>query len=68
MTEEEKKIIRDFAAGEVMLREKAVSIFYKYLREQLHSTEMLFMSEIESPVPDLALRSQFRAQLVRNRT
>jgi len=67
MSERNRETIRRFAQGEKSLRENAVLI---YRRERLQdsvnlqSPEMRFMSEVDTPVPDLTLRKRFREALL----
>lgn len=66
MTKEERQIIIDFAKGDVQFTREAGLIYLKYLGLPAYkgNTEMLFMSEVMSPCPDLALRSKYRRELV----
>lgn len=65
MTPEEKALICQFAKGDKSLREKAVKIYRSYLVKTGRCTdEMRFMSEVDSPCPDLSLRSIYRKRLI----
>lgn len=64
MNLEERQIIRRFATGEVGLRNRAIQISRKYRPTDLKSPEQLFMQEIDNPVPDLALRANYRKALL----
>jgi len=74
LADEEKDTIRRFARGETELREKAIAIFYRALRdgtwqsamkekESKTKTMLLFMSEVDAKVPDLMLRAKYREQV-----
>lgn len=59
----EKEIIRRFADGNEACREAAITIYRKYiphLGAYGSTPEMNFMSEVDNPVPDLALRATYR--------
>lgn len=66
MTEDEKNIIFNFAAGKRDLREKAVDIY----RNQLTNGNVRgdpyvnFMSEIDTDYPDFFLRAHYRKALL----
>ena len=67
MTPYEKMIIRNFACGNLALRDKAIAIHRKYvplLGSHGKSLYQDFMSEIDNPCPDLMLRNRYREQLV----
>lgn len=71
MTKEERQTIIDFAKGQAALRKEATRIFLKYLGLPLaykDTPEMLFMSEVVNPCPDLALRATYRKELVNAKT
>jgi hypothetical protein len=69
MTKNEREVIINFAKGQVALRKEAIGIFLKYLGvgRCMDILEMRFMSEISNPCPDLALRSKYRKELLRDR-
>ncbi len=64
MTKEERLIIREFARGGDALRERAIEIYRRRLREPIgpvHGNPYYdFMREIDNAVPDLALRARAR--------
>jgi len=66
MTSAEKTTILRFAAGDSGLRNQAIEIYRSCFRagEGRTSPEMRFMSEIDTPVPDLALRATARKELI----
>lgn len=71
MTKDEHKTIIDFAKGQTALRKEATRVFLKYLGLPLahkDTPEMLFMSEVVNPFPDLALRAKYRKELVNAKT
>ncbi len=67
-TENEKAVIRAFAAGEIERRDEAISIFRLTLRR--HGTTARgnpyfdFMSETDSPVACYIIKSQSRAKIL----
>lgn len=62
-TEQELNVIRVFAGGNTELMESAVRIGRKYshLKEL---PEILFMREVDNVCPDLALRNQYRKEIL----
>ena len=66
---EERETIRRFARGERTLRGAAIEAFHAFLARHRHRpkeawpVEILFMSEIDNPSPDLALRAAYRKRL-----
>lgn len=69
MSEREKEIIRQFASGSDTLRSSAIEIYRYYipiLGAYGKSPEMNFMSEIDNPIPDYALRAHYRKVLLDN--
>lgn len=66
MTNDEKAIIFRLADGELGIRDTCIEIYRRCLQtgEDRMTPEMRFMSEIDHPVPDLALRSMARAELL----
>lgn len=62
MTTEEKATIRQFAQYGT-LRDEALAIHRAHL-DDLDSVEQQFMSEVDSPCPDLLLRASLRAMLL----
>ena len=73
LTNEDRKLIRGFAAGEESLRERAVEVFRAWLRSRRQGrdmdrsqwpVEMLFMSEADNVCPDPLLRSRYRKELL----
>lgn len=63
MTDDDRAVIRRFAAGEKELREKALAIYKRCFNTEEHTLEMKFMFEIDSLVPDHLLRAFYRQQL-----
>jgi hypothetical protein len=65
MTDSEKKVIREFATFDESKREEAIAIHRKHLGEgaPVPCIEQQFMSEIDTPCPDLRLRHNLRLQL-----
>ena len=74
MTEQDRKTIVAFAAGDRSLRELAIDIFRAELREIAHlpsqetarrmsEPAMRFMSEIDNVCPDNVLRAEYRKSL-----
>lgn len=67
MTPGAKDIIRKFADGDELLREMAIQVYRLYIPHlgSYNSTpEMNFMSEVDNPVPDYALRARYREILL----
>lgn len=67
MLSEEKEIICRFANGEETFRSAAIAIYRKYIPTLgAYGThpEQNFMSEVDNPVPDLALRAMYRKVLL----
>lgn len=62
ITEDEKEIIQHFAMGEIHLRKDAIEIHRRNLPDN-QTPEMLFMSEIDNPCPDLILRARYRDEI-----
>jgi len=64
----EKHAIRLFADGDEALRDQAIKIYRYYIPTMgAHgngSPEQDFMSEIDTPVPDLVLRAHYRKVLL----
>lgn len=69
MTKYEKLIIHEFAAGHKELRKRAIAIYRRYISTTTggrRTLEQNFMAEIDTPVPDLNLRSIYRRKIVEN--
>lgn len=66
MTEQDKAIIRAFAAGDHTLRKQAIQIHHAaVLTDGVRGTpEQDFMAEVDNPCPDLHLRGRYRAFLL----
>lgn len=66
MTRNEERIIERYASGERWLRAKALTIYWQSLETEgvVDTLHQRFMSEIDSPCPDYALRARYRQQLV----
>jgi hypothetical protein len=68
LSEQECRAIRDYAAGVSINRALVITIFRQHLDEFLTSAdpplELKFVSELDSPCPDLALRAQYRKLLL----
>lgn len=68
MTDDDKKVIELFASGQKDLRPKAISAYRRSLRAdglKHDCVHQRFMSEIDTPVPDLGLRSRYRMEVLR---
>ena len=63
MTNDEKQVIRNFASGDASKREEAIAIHRRHLGEGAPCEEQQFMSEIDTPCPDLRLRNYLRDKL-----
>jgi len=67
MTEGERAIIIKYALGERGLRDQAIAIHRENLRKYGVAGPFdplsNFMSEVDNPVPDLALRARYRRQV-----
>lgn len=63
MTPEDRATIRRLAAGDKTARVDAECIFDACFTSQPNEPEMLFMSEVTNPAPDLLLRAKYRQQL-----
>lgn len=66
MTEGEKAIVKAFACGDKTKRDEAIAIHRDNLRKYGHMPRdpfENFMSEIDNPCPDLALRAKYRKQV-----
>jgi hypothetical protein len=64
MTEEEKIIIKKFAAGNKELKDEAIKIYRKCRLDSGGCLiEIKFMSEVDTPAPDYNLRSMYRKML-----
>jgi hypothetical protein len=70
VTTDERAAIRAFARGDKTSRAAALRSFHAFLARNRGQAperwplEMQFMSEIDSPSPDLALRAEYRRKLV----
>lgn len=68
MSDADKNTIRFFAEGDNSLREEAIKIYRKYMpilgSYGCGYPEMDFMSEVDNPVPDWSLRSDYRKRLL----
>ncbi len=66
MTEEQRSAIIRYANGERDLRDEAIAAYRdsvrRYGRSHLDALQN-FMSEVDNPVPDLALRARYRRQV-----
>jgi hypothetical protein len=65
LTPEEMKCIEGFAGGDKSLRDKAIDIYRRHVREWVTggkkgSPHLDFMSEVDSPCPDFGLRARYR--------
>ena len=70
LTDGEKQVIEACAMGHVESRGEAIEIYRKYLGKVAwahRSLHMRFMSEIDTPVPDLALKADLRDRLIKGR-
>ena len=66
MTEAEREVIKNFALGNNRLRDEAIRIHRKDIREhglRRGNVHFDFMSEIDNPCPDFLLRARYRRQL-----
>ncbi|MBG6083128.1 hypothetical protein [Rubrivivax gelatinosus] len=63
MTNEDRATIRRFAGGDKTVRGEAERIYKACVGDQPNEPEMLFMSEVTNPAPDLLLRAQYRQRL-----
>jgi hypothetical protein len=68
MTKTEQNVIEKFAAGDKSLRDTAIMVYHKYVREwalccRKNNPYMDFMSEIDNPCPDLGLRAMYRRKI-----
>jgi hypothetical protein len=66
MTEGEKAVIKAFACGDKAKRDEAIAIHRDNLRKygpMPRDPFENFMSEIDNPCPDLALRARYRKQV-----
>lgn len=66
MTEGEKAVIQAFACGDKTKRDEAIVIHRRNLRKygsMPRDPFENFMSEIDNPCPDLALRARYRKQV-----
>jgi len=60
---EEMTVIKKFAEGDTSERDRAIEIYRDFLTRnggRGKSAFMNFMSEVDNPVPDLALRNTYR--------
>ena len=69
MTADEKRIIMSFAQGQRVLRDEAVAIYGKHVRDWVTGGRprcpyMGFMSEVDNLCPDLGIRAHYRAALI----
>ena len=69
LTTEERDIIRLLAGGDRTLKDQAVQIYRRYLKEDRNDSKddrpfIYFMSEVDNVVPDLALRATYRHQVL----
>ena len=69
MTEEEKKVIKRFAAGDVALRNEAIRIHRQYISilGVRGTPEMRFMAETDTSCPDFNLRGIYRKALLNSK-
>lgn len=68
MTSEDKDLIRCFAAGGDSLRQQAVNIHRRELKETLRvrdTPEIDFMAEVDNICPDYAFRSMYRKKIAK---
>lgn len=68
MTEDEHKLVQEFARGEsyhTALRPQVEAIYKRDVRDlnEAFPLYMQFLSEVFSPVPDLMLRSMYRKRV-----
>lgn len=73
MTDEEKRLIEHFAAADPKstdfqtLKTRAIAAHRRYCTPELFQDSwgdhMAFMSEVDTPSPDLSLRAMYRARL-----
>ena len=66
MTEGEKAVIKAFASGDKTKRDEAIAIHRDNLARygsMPRDPFQNFMSEIDNPCPDLALRARYRKQV-----
>lgn len=66
MTDAERQIILAFAKGDTSKREEAIAIHRRYIPTLgvRGTPEQRFMAEVDNACPDVALRGQYRADLV----
>lgn len=67
MTNTDKAIIRAFAGGDKSLREQAIEIHRREIKQTgaaRGTPEMDFMAELDNPCPDLLLRGMYRRKLL----
>ena len=69
LSQERRLVIRAYAANELDSKPAAVSAYYDALEDGVDRSNpaMLFMREVMSQVPDLALRAQYRKQLLESK-
>ena len=69
MTNDEKTIVKKFAAGDKQLREAAIAAALRATRAgEPRTVHDEFMSEIDTSMPDLGLRAMFRAKLAKEQS
>lgn len=69
---EEHALLCAFARGETHLRNEAITVYDRALRQGAfqafaHCAAVRFMSEVVAPVPDLMLRARYRQELLAER-
>lgn len=74
MTDDDKAIIRRYAAGNDLLRDRAIQIYrseltsriVRSLSESLPEEDdyMLFMAEVDNACPDYGLRAMYRKRIL----
>jgi len=67
MLPEDQAVIRAFAHGDLSLCSAAIAIHRRYIHllGVRGTPEMMFMAEVDNPVPDIRLRELYRSALLK---
>lgn len=66
LVNEEVEIITRFARGDLEAKDEAIAIYrrHRWTSDPWANIYLGFMSEVDTPVPDLALRARFRDSIM----
>lgn len=66
LTNHEIEIITGFAKGDLGVKDEAIAIYrrHRWTSDPWANIYLGFMSEVDTPVPDLALRARYRGSIL----